>query len=208
MSPLENENEKIIEAPLEKIGVDVRVVIGASSAVARANLASVLAKNPTFQLIGSFSIEKALAQLDVLQPDVAILDAGSPPDEALSSALESGELVSSTLIVLTDDGEKFLTADTFRSGVRAILPRDAKSEEIYAAIEASVAGLIAIHRDDLGSLLHDAENRPEFDASDEILTPRETEVLRMIADGLGNKEIAWKLRISDHTVKFHISSTF
>ena len=48
----------------------------------------------------------------------------------------------------------------------------------------------------------------ELDPSGQILTPREIEVLRMIAEGLGNKEIASRLRISDHTVKFHISSIF
>jgi DNA-binding CsgD family transcriptional regulator len=48
----------------------------------------------------------------------------------------------------------------------------------------------------------------ELDPSGQILTPREIEVLRMIAEGLGNKEIASKLSISDHTVKFHISSIF
>jgi DNA-binding NarL/FixJ family response regulator len=57
-------------------------------------------------------------------------------------------------------------------------------------------------------VLVDAEEQPELDSSDQILTPREIAVLRMIADGLGNKEIASKLKISDHTVKFHISSIF
>jgi DNA-binding CsgD family transcriptional regulator len=69
--------------------------------------------------------------------------------------------------------------------------------------------LVVLHRDALDSLLPvDAEEQPELDSSDQILTPREIAVLRMIADGLGNKEIACKLKISDHTVKFHISSIF
>jgi NarL family two-component system response regulator YdfI len=188
----------------------VRVVIGASSAVIRATLASVLTRNPAFQLIGSFSVEEAFAQLEDLQPDVVLLDLGSPVDEAMSIVLESrGELLSAALVILTDDVEKFLAADVLRSGVRAILPRQAKPEEIYAAIQASAAGLVAIHPDALDSLLPTAaEKQPELDFSDQILTAREIEVLRMIAEGLGNKEIASKLGISDHTVKFHISSTF
>jgi two-component system, NarL family, response regulator YdfI len=44
--------------------------------------------------------------------------------------------------------------------------------------------------------------------STQVLTRRETEILRMIAEGLGNKQIAWQLKISEHTVKFHISSIF
>jgi two-component system, NarL family, response regulator YdfI len=188
----------------------VRVVIGASSAVIRATLASVLTRNPAFQLIGSFSVEEAFAQLEDLQPDVVLLDLSSPADEATSIVPESrGELLSAALVILTDDVEMFLAADFLRSGVRAILPRQAKPEEIYAAIQASVAGLVAIHPDALDSLLPtDVEKLSEIGSSDEILTPREIQVLRMIAEGLGNKEIASKLRISDHTVKFHISSTF
>jgi NarL family two-component system response regulator YdfI len=187
-----------------------RVVIGASSAIVRASLVSVLSKNPAFQLIGSFSIEKAFAQLEDLQPDVVLLDIGSPADEAMSIVLEShAEAPSATLVILTDDVDKFLAAEALRSGVRAILPRETKPEEIFAAIQASIAGLVVIHPDALDSLLStDAEKQSELDSSDQILTPREIEVLRMIAEGLGNKEIASKLGISDHTVKFHISSTF
>ena len=169
-----------------------------------------LTKNPAFQVVGSFSVDKAFAQLQDLQPDVVLLDLGSPADEAMSIVFESsGELVSSILVILTDDAEKFLAVDALRSGVRAILPREAKSEEIFAAIQASVAGLVVIHPDALDSLLPiDAEKQSKLDSSDQILTPREIEVLRMIAEGLGNKEIASKLGISDHTVKFHISSSF
>ncbi len=187
----------------------VRVVIGASSAVVQSTLASVLAKNRAFQLIGSFSVEKAFAQLDDLQPDSVLLDLGSPADDALSIPLDSPSAVSSALVILTDDPEKFVTADALRSGVRAILTRDAKPEEILAAIQAGITGLVAIHPDALDSLLRtDADKQSELDAPDRILTPREIEVLRMIAEGLGNKEIASKLKISDHTVKFHISSMF
>ena len=81
--------------------------------------------------------------------------------------------------------------------------------KIFATIQASVAGLLAIYPDALDSLLRiDAVKQSELDASDRILTTREIKVLCMIAEGLGNREIASKLGISDHTVKFHISSTF
>jgi DNA-binding NarL/FixJ family response regulator len=86
----------------------------------------------------------------------------------------------------------------------------ATAEEIVAAIQASVAGLIVLHPDALHSVLSplSSGDQPESHPSDRILSPREIEVLRMIAEGLGNKEIASKLGISDHTVKFHISAIF
>lgn len=210
-SPSENENEKITETA-GKIDLAVTsVLIGANSVAARAALESALAKNATFQIVGSFSVEDALAQFGHLQPDVVLLVLGSSADESMSAAIEFGSVpFGANLIILTEDAERFLTADALRSGVRAILPRDAKPEEIFAAIQASVTGLVVLHPDALDSLLSssDAEAQSELDSSDQILTPREIEILRMIADGLGNKEIASKLGISDHTVKFHISSIF
>jgi DNA-binding NarL/FixJ family response regulator len=140
-----------------------------------------------------------------------LLDLESLADESMSPAIESSGMVrNSALVILTDDPGSFLAADALRSGVRAILPREATSEEIIAAIQASVVGLVVLHPDALHSVLSPipSGDQPELESSDQILTAREIEVLRMIAEGLGNKEIAFKLRISDHTVKFHISSIF
>ena len=186
-----------------------RVLIGARSEVVRVGLASLLTTDPTFQVVGSFSIGDALAKVEGLQADVVLLDLESLADEAVTVAIESGGLpVGSALVILTDDTDKFLASDALRSGVRAILPSEAKPKEIFAAIQASLAGLVVLHPDTFDALLPRAGEPPELDDSDQILTPREIEVLRMIAEGLGNKEIASKLRISDHTVKFHISSIF
>src|SRR5215510_11015923 len=188
----------------------MRVLIGASSEVVRAGLESLLATAPTLQVVGSFPIATALAQFENLQPDVVLLDLESRVDEATSQAIESGSMVrNSALVILIDDPE-FSVADALHSGVRAVIPRIATAEEIVAAIQASVAGLVVLHPDALYSVMSPmpSRDRPEFHPSDRILSPREIEVLRMIAEGLGNKEIASKLGISDHTVKFHISAIF
>jgi NarL family two-component system response regulator YdfI len=187
----------------------IRVLIGARSEVVRAGLASLLTADPRFQVVGTFSIDD-LTRVEDLQPEVVLLDLDSPSDESLSAAIQSGgALVNSSLMILTEDPES-LAVDVLGSGLRAILPRYATPEEIIAAIQAAATGLVALHPDIFDSML--SRIRPgqqsELDPSGQILTPREIEVLRMIADGLGNKEIASKLSISDHTVKFHISSIF
>ncbi len=183
------------------------VLIGASSEVVRAGLESLLATVPTFKIVGSFPIGAALAQFEELQPDVLLLDLESPEDESMSLAMES-EI--SPLVVLTDNTENSLVVEALGSGTRAILPRDATSEEIVAAIQATATGLVVLHphvlRSMLSPILPGEESEPL--PSDQTLTPREIEVLRMVAEGLGNKEIASRLGISDHTVKFHISSIF
>ena len=177
----------------------MRVLIGASSEVVRAGLESLLATAPTFQVVGSFPIGTALAQFENLQPDVVLLDLESPVNETTLQAFESGGMVrNSALVILIDDPE-FSVANALHSGVRAVIPRMATAEEIVAAIQASVAGLVVLHPDALHSVLSPVPSgdQPEFHPSDQILSPREVEVLRMIAEGLGNKEIASKLGISD-----------
>ena len=187
----------------------IRVLIGARSEVVRAGLTSLLTADPRFQVVGTFSIDD-LTRVEDLQPEVVLLDLDSPSDESLSAAIQSGgALVNSSLMILTEDPES-LAVDVLGSGLRAILPRYATPEEIIAAIQAAATGLVALHPEVFDSML--SRIRPgqqsELDPSGQILTPREIEVLRMIAEGLGNKEIASKLSISDHTVKFHISSIF
>jgi NarL family two-component system response regulator YdfI len=187
-----------------------RILIGATSEVVRVELASLLATDPTSQIVGSFSVEDALAQFEDLQPDVVLLDLESSAEDSVPVGVDAAEVVSPALVVLTDNPEKLLPADALRTGVRAILPRAAKAEEIFAAIQATIVGLIVLHPDALASVMALADSREpsELEVSDQILTPREIEVLRMIAEGLANKEIASKLGISDHTVKFHTSSIF
>ena len=188
------------------MGRVTRVLIGASSEVIRAGLESLLATVATFEVVGSFSISSASAQVEELQPDVVLLDLESPEDESMSLPIELGI---SSLVVLTDNSENSWAVEALRSGTRAILPREATAAEIIAAIEASAAGLVAIHPDVLSILFPTtSREQPEPSPFDQVLTPREIEVLRMMAQGLGNKEIASQLGISDHTVKFHISSIF
>ena len=187
----------------------IRVLIGARSEVVRAGLTSLLTADPRFQVVGTFSIDD-LTRVEDLQPEVVLLDLDSPSDESWLAAIQSGGApVNSSLMILTEDPES-LAVDVLGSGLRAILPRYATPEEIIAAIQAAATGLVALHPDIFDSML--SRIRPgqqsELDPSGQILTPREIEVLRMIAEGLGNKEIASKLSISDHTVKFHISSIF
>jgi len=99
------------------------------------------------------------------------------------------------------------------SVVRAVLPRWATPEEILTALMAAAAGLLVLHPAVIESAGSGSitlkPGLPVLSAPPvQALSPRETEVLNMLADGLGNKEIAWRLHISEHTVKFHIGSIF
>jgi DNA-binding NarL/FixJ family response regulator len=96
---------------------------------------------------------------------------------------------------------------TLQAGVHAILLADSTPREIFSALEAAAAGLAVISPEVLDSLLPaPREAVPDYLPLGEPLTARESEILSLLADGAGNKEIASKLRISEHTVKFHVSS--
>jgi len=167
----------------------IRLLIAAPAAVTRAGLEALAASNPHVQLLGAFD---DLASLDTLRPDVVLaalrLSDLSPPSDGYAPAY----------VLLSDDA---WNAGAIRLGVRAMLPRDASAAEIMAAVESAAAGLAVIHPDDLAPLL------PTPTAAEPSnLTPRELEVLRMMAEGAANKAIAFALDISEHTVKFHVAS--
>ncbi len=93
--------------------------------------------------------------------------------------------------------------DALRHGARAVLPRGATAAELAAAVRAAAAGLVSFDAATAESLLAPA---PVSATADQNLTPRELDVLRRMADGLANKNIAYELGISEHTVKFHVAS--
>ncbi len=95
-----------------------------------------------------------------------------------------------------------------RSGVRAILPRESDADDILAAIYATYDGLVLLSTptaESLAAVYSDHPLEADAELSAEI-TSRETDVLKMLAEGLVTKDIAERLGISEHTVKFHISS--
>lgn len=169
----------------------IRVFVVAESAVARAGLESLVRSSGQFEIVGSSADSGAAAEL---QPDVIVFDGGEPLPDSSAPA-----------VILSGDRDPEWTRDALRLGARAILPRDASREEILAAIEAAAAGLVALDPLGVEALLGPSTRGLPAEAV-EPLTPRETEVLQMLAEGEGNKTIAWKLGISEHTVKFHVAS--
>jgi two-component system, NarL family, response regulator YdfI len=186
----------------------IRVFIVAASSLARAGLQSLVAAREV-EVVGSAQSFESLAGqwLDV-DANVVLVEASGQQFESMMDSLAASQLASETAIaVLSDRSEPGSSARALRAGVRAILPSDISSEQLVAALEATVAGLVVMHPAEIGAAFPAAEpaSRPLAELA-EPLTPRESEVLQMLASGLGNKEIAARLTISEHTVKFHVAS--
>jgi DNA-binding NarL/FixJ family response regulator len=191
------------------------VLVAAASAVVRAGLEALVTSGPGLTVVGHASdLDETTRQAEALQPDVVLLDYAWD-DIALVPglhALSAGDHVPA-VVVLTERPAALWAALGLHSGVRAVLPREATAEEIVAAVAGAAVGLIVLHPQTAEEALRFEVRGPGFretgtQAPAQPLTPREVEVLQMLAEGLGNKIIARRLGISEHTVKFHVGSIF
>ena len=128
------------------------------------------------------------------------------PADATARALEvlRGLPSVEAVVLLSPDPAGAWTAQARRLGVRAVLRDDATAEELAGAIVAARAGLVALHPDALKGSAAARAAAPRGGAA--ALTPREREILEMMAEGMSNRTIAGRLGISSQTVKFHVAS--
>ena len=210
-------------------GEAASVFIIAASDVVRAGLVVLIEADTRFTIaggaadFGELTFEGAERPL----PDLVVVDAERQAEElpgalrAFAEEAEEGGRVPTFVVIGVEEAER--AAGLLRGGpLRALLPRGASGDEILAALGAASAGLVALDPDMFSALLSTSSRTSgesgdagatderllsagaEFDA----LTPREREVLDMLAFGLSNKEIAWRMKISEHTVKSHVASIF
>jgi DNA-binding NarL/FixJ family response regulator len=186
---------------------DTRVLIVADDPLARAGLAALLVGQPGCQVVGQAGEEADLLQaLEVHRPDAILWDLGweaSSPGAA-SPALERLAELSDEGPVLALLADEALASAAYLAGARGLLPRDVDADRLAAALAAVAGGLLALDPA-LAAPLLEARDQPAAPLVEE-LTPRESEVLQLLAEGLANKAIAGRLGISEHTVKFHVNS--
>jgi DNA-binding NarL/FixJ family response regulator len=184
-------------------GGAIRVAVVASSAVRRAGLESIVRGHAEFHLAGSFGAVVSLVSFARgAELDVIVIDSDSIRDLLLESTSDAA------IVLLTEVSDARSISRLLRSGVRAILSRESDPDDVLSAIYTAYDGLVLLSTpaaESLAAVYGDHPLEREAELSEEI-TSRETDVLRMLAEGLVNKDIAARLGISEHTVKFHISS--
>jgi DNA-binding NarL/FixJ family response regulator len=185
-----------------------RILVLAEDALARAGLALLLGDQPECQVVGQAGWQGDLEEeLEAGEPDVILWDLGWDPDLALERLAELADALPPVAVLLPGQGSgEQQASQAWRAGARAMLLRDTAVERLAAGLGALAHGLVVIDRDLAGDLLL-ADMPPGSEAQlVEELTPREVEVLQLLAEGLPNKAIARRLEISEHTVKFHVNA--
>jgi NarL family two-component system response regulator YdfI len=190
----------------------IDVLVEASSPELHAEIADLLRDHSQIRLIGNATNATAAGESRP-QPDVVLLAVDAQAEAAVDSFSWNvgGWNSAGVPIILLVENPARRISEMLPAGVRAVLPRNVTPAEIVGAIEAVVAGLYVFHPSDVDSIStlrpREADTAPEFgEQLVERLTPREIEVLQLLSEGLGNKEIAGRLNISEHTAKFHVAS--
>ncbi len=186
-----------------------RVLIVADDPLARAGLTTLLADLPDLLIAGRVSgADDLAAAIETHRPDVLLYDMGWKPEAALARLTGAPQAV--PILVLLD--EKSDAGQAWRAGARGLLKREAPLSSIAAALIATAQTLVVLDPSFSAVLAAQPAEpvAPQFPSDEsplfEELTPRELEVLRLLAEGLPNKSIAQRLEISEHTVKFHVNA--
>jgi two-component system, NarL family, nitrate/nitrite response regulator NarL len=180
---------------------DLRVLVVADDPLARAGLATLLAGQPGCSVVGQVAGDVDLAVTrQVYSPDVLVWDLGWS-DPTLSLERLAGLHDVPVVALVSDEAH---AADAWAAGARGLLRREADAESLAAALRSVALGLASLDPALAAALIPPQDQAPMPLA--EELTPRELEVLRLVAQGLPNKAIAQRLEISEHTVKFHVNA--
>ncbi len=175
-----------------------RVLVVADDPLARSGVAALLAGRHDVVVSGQASSDELAGALAGGGHDVVAWAPGSSSDpggERLSAA------AAGVPVVAIVSGSEQATA-ALRAEVRGLVRRSADGAIVTAALLAAAAGLVVLEP----SLAHEWLRQPVAAAGGEPLTPREREVLALLAEGIGNKAIAARLGISEHTAKFHVNA--
>jgi NarL family two-component system response regulator LiaR len=182
----------------------IKVLITDDHNVVRQGLRMFLSRDPELEVVGEATNgQEAVAMARELEPDVVLMDLLMPVMDGIEATrVIRSELPEVEVIALTSVLEDASVSGAVKTGAIGYLLKDTDAEELRRAIKAAAQGRVHLAPEAAAKLMREVR-APE---SPEALTERETEVLKLLARGKANKQIADSLFVSETTVKTHVSS--
>ena len=188
----------------------VRVLIADAQAVTRAGLRRLLESYPDLEVVGEATDGvQAVSETLELGPQVVILDAQLPNGQSLEALRQIKQLNPDTKVLFLSslDREDYLY-ETLRAGAGGYVLKDIAADELAQSVRTVARGEVLVQPQIAGRLISRFGQQARGNAAREALTAREQEVLRLLARGLRNKEIAARLYVSERTVNFHLANIY
>jgi len=188
----------------------IRVVVAADVRFYREGLADLIARYPTCAVLGiAANRTQTLDRVRESFPDIVLLDAAMP--DGLMTVADIAALAPSVKVIVTALAETALTVlEWAEAGVAGYVPRDASLSDLIATIERTARGELKCSAEVAASMLRrlwtlaKVANERHLDGAMPPLTPREHEIMRLIEQGMSNKDIARELGIGVATAKSHV----
>lgn len=182
----------------------IRILIVDDYTVVRQGLRMFLGLDPELEIVGEAASGAEGVQLArELHPDVVLMDLVMPTMDGVGAiAAIRQELPDVEVLALTSVLQDVLIVGAIRAGAIGYLLKDTEAEELRRAIKSAAAGQVQLSPEVAARLMSETQ----VPDSPELLTARETDVLRLLTTGLSNKEIAYRLQIGERTVKSHVSN--
>lgn len=185
----------------------IKIMIVDDHAVVRSGLGAFLQVMPDFELVGEAENgQEAVVRTGLLKPDVVLMDMMMPVMDGVTATQTIRQKFPAVrIIALTSFQEQELIQNALQAGAIGYLMKNVSSRELAQAIRSAHAGKMTLAPEAAQVLVQASQRKQD---ENEALTERESEVLKLMVDGLNNAEIADRLIVSVSTVKYHISNIF